>query len=114
MYVRNAALFHRPSARMVESSRPAFAAAVAAPMRKLWPAKCWYGRPTAIRASLTNDMKYDFVSGIPFSLMKSGLADAPLFAMYVRVEATGQRGSLARPTKTSTPLPSWSHLDRFK
>ena len=114
MYVRNAALFHRPSARMVESSRPAFAAAVATPMRKLWPAKCWYGRPTAIRASLTDDMEYDFVSGVPFSLMKNGPADAPLFAMYVRVEATGQRRSLARPTKTSTPLPSWSHLDRFK
>ena len=82
MYVRNAALFHRPSARMVESSRPAFAAAVAAPMRKLWPAKCWYGRPTAIRASLTDDTKYDFVSGIPFSLTKNGPADAPLLAMY--------------------------------
>ena len=34
---KNAALFHWLSAWIVESSMPTFAAAVAAPMRKLWP-----------------------------------------------------------------------------
>lgn len=39
MYDRNVALFHRPSARITESSIPAFAVAVAAPILKLCPAK---------------------------------------------------------------------------
>ena len=38
MYKRNAELFHLPRALMVESSRPACAAAVVAPIRKLCPA----------------------------------------------------------------------------
>ena len=38
MYKRNAELFHLPRALMVESSKPACAAAVAAPIRKLCPA----------------------------------------------------------------------------
>ena len=37
MYVRKAELVHCPNNWMVESSIPAFAAAVAAPIRKLWP-----------------------------------------------------------------------------
>ena len=40
MYVKKAVLFHRPSVQIVGSSRPAFAAVVAAPIRKLCPAKC--------------------------------------------------------------------------
>ena len=36
MYAKNAALLHLPIIRMVESSMPAFAAVVTAPMRKLW------------------------------------------------------------------------------
>ena len=38
MYCKKAALCHRPRAWMVESSTPANAADVAAPMRKLCPA----------------------------------------------------------------------------
>ncbi len=38
IYSRNAALDHRPKAWMTESSSPAWAAAVAAPILKLWPA----------------------------------------------------------------------------
>lgn len=38
MYCRKAALCHRLRAWMVESSTPAKAADVAAPMQKLWPA----------------------------------------------------------------------------
>ena len=40
IYARNAALFHRPIIRIVESSIPAFAAVVATPFLKLWPANC--------------------------------------------------------------------------
>ena len=38
MYRRYDELFQRPSVWMVESSKPADAAVVAAPIRKLWPA----------------------------------------------------------------------------
>ena len=37
MYRRYDELFHHPSAWMVESSKPADTAAVAVPIRKLWP-----------------------------------------------------------------------------
>lgn len=39
IYIRKAILFHRPRVQIVESSRPAFAAVVAAPLQKLWSAK---------------------------------------------------------------------------
>ncbi len=38
MYTRKAELFHLPTVRIVESSMPALAAVVAAPILKLWPA----------------------------------------------------------------------------
>ena len=38
MYRRYDELFQRPSVWMVESSKPADAAVVAAPIQKLWPA----------------------------------------------------------------------------
>ena len=39
MYERKATMFHLPNICIAESSIPAFAAAVAAPIRKLCPAK---------------------------------------------------------------------------
>ena len=104
--MRKAELFHLPRAFIVESSKPTFAAVVAAPMRKLWPAKCRYGRPTAVRASLTLATKYDFVSGSPSARIKKGPTADPLCIMYVTHAVTGQRVSCVRPTKTSIPWPS--------
>ena len=52
-YPRYAELFRCPSCRILESSTPALAAVVTAPMRKLWPANLSQGKPTAASASLT-------------------------------------------------------------
>ena len=41
---RKAELLHLLNIQMVESSIPAFTAAVAAPILKLYPAKFWYGK----------------------------------------------------------------------
>ena len=57
----SAELLHRPNVFMVESSSPALAAAVAAPIQKLCPAKSWAGRPCNSR-QLPLDTDY-----IPFS-----------------------------------------------
>ena len=70
MYDKKAVLSHLPSVWMVESS-----------MRKLCPAKSWYGSPTACRAFLTIDTKYDFVNGVPFVRRKKGPSVAPLAIM---------------------------------
>ena len=113
MYTRNAELLHLPSICIVESSIPAFAAAVAAPIRKLWPAKLMYGSPTASSALRISCVNFGFVKGWPFWNLKKGPSWGPLIAMYAVVAAIGHRGHPVLPTYTSTPLPSWSVLDRF-
>ncbi len=81
IYSRKAELFQRPIILMVESSIPALAAAVAAPILKLWPAKFSYGRPTACSAALISWVKLAFVSGLLSLNLKNGPAWSPLMAM---------------------------------
>ena len=113
MYVRNAELFQRPRTLIVESSIPARAAAVAAPIRKLWPAKCWYGRPPACSASRTWWVNFAFVRGSPFANLKNGPASVPRIAIYAVTPATGHSVQPVLPTNTSTPLPNWSVFETF-
>ena len=111
MYVRKAALFHRPRIRIVESSIPALAAAVAAPIRKLCPAKLLYGRPTAIRASLTLATNLGFVKGDWLANLKNVPLLEPRTTTYAVTASTGQSVSPVRPIYTSTPFPNWSVFD---
>ena len=63
IYARNAELFQRPKVLMVESSIPTLAAAVAAPILKLWPAKSWSGSPISCRTVLMCFVKSGLVRG---------------------------------------------------
>ena len=92
MYVRKASLLHLPNARITKSSRPAFAAVLAAPIRKLWSAKSHYGKPTATNACLTSDIKYDLVNGVPEDDVKNRPAAVPRTMVYESTADTGRRG----------------------
>ena len=56
-------LFQRPNVQIMESSISAFAAAVAALMRKLCPAQSWYGRPRPRRACRIWSVNFTLVRG---------------------------------------------------
>ena len=75
MYQRNAALFHLPSIMIVESSRSACMAAVAALILKLCPANCSCGKPSSRRASLMMLYNRALVSGVPSGEKKNGPSD---------------------------------------
>ena len=106
MYNKKAELFHLPRALMVESSRPACAAAVAAPILKLCPACLSCSKPTADRAFLISAIKRPFVSGLPFLSRKNGPGESPLSAVYVAIASIGHSSLPDRPTNTSTPFPN--------
>ena len=72
MYSKNAELLHLPIVLITKSSIPTLAAAVAAPMRKLCPAKFCSGKPTAFRPSLIFVVNIDFVRGHSSSNKKKG------------------------------------------
>ena len=112
MYRRYAALFHRPRVIISESSSPAWTAAVAAPIRKLWPAKWSGGRPKSSMARLVRSTNFDFVSGAPSGNTKKGPAAPPLLAINAETAATGHSSSPVLPITTSTPLPNWSDFER--
>ena len=114
MYWRNAALCQQPSVWIVESSTPAMAAVVAAPIRKLCPAYCCRGRPTAVRISRSCSMNHAFRAGCVAARLKNTPAAGPLTAMYLRIAVTGHNGRPVDPTMMSAPVPNWSHLDRFR
>ena len=59
-------LFHLPSVRMVLSSRPAIAAAVAAPILKLCPAYCDWSTLTVVNTSLSLATKQTFNRSVPW------------------------------------------------
>lgn len=83
---------------MVESSKLALAAAVAAPIRKLWPAYSLSAYPIADRTFLMAATNSGLVNGVLSVLTKNGPAAPPLLAMYAITAVTGQRGQLVRPT----------------
>ena len=80
--VRKAVLDQRPTALMVESSTPAYAAAVAAPIQKLCPAyrdwsiPMW---PNTSQRAMTNHL---FVRGLPSRKWKKGPCVGPRIVMY--------------------------------
>lgn len=94
MYLKKAVIFHQPRVYIVESSRPAFAAVVAAPIRKLCPQSA--GK-AAQRASLTFATKYGLVNGIPLLRVKKGpsmyncnWAEEIVCATYENIDSSSQ------------------------
>lgn len=77
IYTRNAELDHLPRAWITKSWMPTLAAAVAAPIQKLWPEKPDDGMPAFSRALLTLPTKWDFVSREPSSQQKKGPTAEP-------------------------------------
>ena len=114
MYRRNVALFHLPSIIIIKSSRPACAAAVAAPILKLCLANCTCGWPSSRRASLTMLTNHVIVSRVPSGYKKNGPGDDPLCAMNAHTAVMGRSVSPIRPTTTPIPFPNWSVLDRLR
>ena len=106
MYAKNAELFHRPRVRIVESSIPALAAVVAAPIRKLCPAKLLYGRSAASKAVLTCCVNFALHNGFPPLNLKNGPGVAPRIAIYASMAVTGHNLQPVLPTNTSTPFPN--------
>ena len=114
MYCRKAELCHLPRVWIVESSTPARAADVAAPIRKLCPASSPCGRPRPARMVRTCCTSHDFVTAPPCELMKNGPDRSCRSTMYATTAAMGQMRVPVCPTMTLTPLPNWSHFDRFR
>ena len=83
--------------RMVESSNPALAAAVAALIRKLWPAYFLSAYPIAARTFLTAATNTGLYNGDPSVFTKNGPAAPPLLVMYATTAVTGQRGQSVWP-----------------
>jgi len=75
MYARKAEPFHLPIFQIIESSMPAWAADVAAPIWELWPVKAW-------RACLVLEVNTNLVRGCPFLKQKNGPGLVPLAVMY--------------------------------
>ena len=114
MYCRKAALCHRHRAWMVESSTPARAADVAAPIRKLCPVYSFWEKLREERMSRTCFTSQALVTGACLASIKNGPGRYWLDAMNATTAATGQTAVSVRPTITSTPFPNWSHLERFR
>ena len=81
MYRKKAALCHRPRSWIAESSTPAKAADVAAPIRKLCPAYWSAGNPSVIRIFRSSDTKVAFDIGFPSDPLKKGPGCAFLIMM---------------------------------
>ncbi len=72
MQARKAELLQRPIILMMESSNPARAAAVAAPIRKLCPTKFWYERPIPCNVARISCVNLFFVKGLLSLNLKKG------------------------------------------
>ena len=72
-----ASLLQRPRALIVESSIPAAAAAVAAPILKLWPANDKLSKPLAASAFRSSVTKSGFRMGCPSRMTKNGPGWSP-------------------------------------
>ena len=85
----NAEDLHLPSCWIVESGSPACAAAVAAPIRKLWPLNRPTSTPADLSASRTAATSTCLLRGCPDWSRNSGPGDGGRRARYVRREDTG-------------------------
>lgn len=77
MYWMKAVLCHRPRVWIVESSIPAAAAVVAAPILKLWPASWCCSRLVAVRISRIWDTKCGLVIALFAESTKNVLGRSP-------------------------------------
>ena len=96
---------------MVESSMPALAAVVAAPIWKLCLANWDSGSPIACNGALTYCVKVAVVSGFPYLNLKNGPWSTPRTAVKFKTACTGHKGQSILPTNTYTLFPNWSVLD---
>ncbi len=78
MYLRNAALYHLPKVWINESSIPASAAEVAAPILKLCPAYWSDGRPMPCRVTLSCWVNHTLITVRPSCSLKKGPWAGPL------------------------------------
>ena len=104
-YRRKAELCHRPNSWIVESSTPANAAVVAAPIRKLCPAYWPWGTPRVTNILRISPTNVFFRRGFPAASMNRGPGRSPRLAKYPSTAATGQRLVSVWPRTTSTPFP---------
>ena len=88
-YWRKAALCHRPSVWIIESSRPTSDAVVAAPILKLCPAKSIGGNPIRQRTSRNCATNYGFRTGFFAESKKNGPACEPRSSMNSSMAVTG-------------------------
>ena len=109
-YRRYAALSHLPSVLISESSTPAIAAVVAAPILKLWPAYFPASIPALPSAALKHRTSFSLDKGAHEAKVKNGPFSLPCTAMYAATALTGHR-SLPRYTKT--PRLKGSVFDAF-
>ena len=114
MYWRKAALCHLPRVWIVESSIPAAAAVVAAPILKLWPVYWCWGRPMEHRISRICSTNLCLVMTAWEESMKKGPVWLPLRLMYCIRADTGQSEFPIRPNTTPDPEPYWSHFDTLR
>ena len=104
-YWRKAALCHRPSVWIIESSRPTSDAVVAAPILKLCPAKSNPIRPRTSRNCATN---HGFRTGFFAESRKNGPACEP----QLNVFQYGCDWAYIRARLSYHHVCSWSHLER--
>ena len=110
MYPLKADDFHRPRVWIRESLRPALAAAVAAPILKLWPLNLESSIPTSLRALRSPVINFDFDSDDPSLKMKRGPGVTGRQARYPNMAVTGHKGSPVAPRCKVVPTPNGSFL----
>ncbi len=91
MYSVKAEDFHRPKVLINESFSPALAAAVAAPILKLWPLKAESSTPMEPRTSCRCRTSLGRESGVPSLCMNRGPGRHGRQARYASNADTGQR-----------------------
>ena len=108
-------LCHLPRTFISESSMPAAADVVAAPIRKLYPQNGVGSSPDCARAAWNSLTRASLVSGERSLNRKRGPGLRPRNAMYASRAETGQlqRSLSVRPRYTSTPVRNRSVFDAF-
>ena len=92
---------------------PCLAAAVAVPMRKLWPLKGEASIPASVSTSRTRVTSVERDSGEPSKNINSGPGLEPRMARKLIIAVTGQMSESVLPRKIETPLRKGSVLLAF-
>lgn len=114
MYVWKALLRQRPSSLILFAENPALAAAVAAPMRKLWVLYHLGLVPIFTRWQCSKARNALAVNGEPFLNRNRG-AESRKWALfwYCSIARTRQHLSPLQPIKMRAPFPHWSALTQI-